>query len=144
VARLPTSPINFGIGFPLGITVKGSGHLAFDLEFVPFIQASPRKTTVTVHPGLLYGIGHGFTAGMRLAFDVDPSQFGFTPLPNKSWPIGKSNTGEKSNGGFFKSYFVEAVPAGSVQPADWRPQHESGYVWPAFWRGLLNLVETSA
>ena len=48
---------NFGIGFPVGITVKGSGHLAFDLEFVPFIQASPRKTTVTVHPGLLYGIG---------------------------------------------------------------------------------------
>ena len=48
---------NFGIGFPVGITVKGSGRLAFDLEFVPFIQDSPRKTTVTVHPGLLYGIG---------------------------------------------------------------------------------------
>src|SRR6516164_3645031 len=52
---------NFGIGFPVGITVKGSGRLAFDLKFVPFIQNSPRKTTVTVHPGLLYGIGHGFT-----------------------------------------------------------------------------------
>ena len=100
---------NFGIGFPVGITVKGSGRLAFDLEFVPFIQDSPRKTTLTVHPGLLYGIGHGFTVGMRLAFDVDSSQFGFTPLLNKSWPIGKSNPGEKGNGGFFKAYFVEAV-----------------------------------
>jgi hypothetical protein len=30
-------------------------------------------------------------------------------LLNKSWPIGKSKTGEKGNGGFFKTYFVEAV-----------------------------------
>jgi hypothetical protein len=91
---------NFGIGFPMGITVKGSGHLAFDLELVPFIQDSPRKTSLTVHPGLLYGVGHGFTVGMRLAFDVNSSQFGFTPLLNKSWPIEHS---------FFKAYFVEAV-----------------------------------
>ena len=91
---------NFGIGFPLGVTVKGSGHTAFDFEFVPFIQDSPRKVSLTVHPGLLYGLGHGFTAGVRLAFDVNSSQFGFTPLLNKSWPI---------EGSYFKAYFVEAV-----------------------------------
>ena len=47
------------------------------------------------------GQGHGFSAGLRSAFDVNSSQFGFTPLLNKSWPI----KGE----GFFKAYFVEAV-----------------------------------
>lgn len=91
---------NFGIGFPVGITVKSSGRTSFDFEFVPFIQDSPRKVSLTVHPGLLYGLGHGFTAGARLAFDVNSSQFGFTPLLNKSWPI---------EGSFFKAYFVEAV-----------------------------------
>lgn len=92
---------NFQIGFPVGITVKGSGRTAFDLELVPGIQDSPRKVSLTVHPGLLWSLGHGFTAGMRLAFDVNSSQFGFTPLLNKSWRI----KGE----GFFKAYFVEAV-----------------------------------
>jgi hypothetical protein len=57
---------NFGIGFPVGITVKSSGRTSFDFEFVPFIQDTPRKVSLTVHPGLLYGLGHGFTAGARL------------------------------------------------------------------------------
>jgi hypothetical protein len=91
---------NFSIGFPVGITVKGSGRMAFDLELVPDIQDSPRKVTLTVHPGLVWSLGHGFSAGARLAFDVDSSQFGFTPLVNKSWPI-------KDH--YFKAYFVEAV-----------------------------------
>ena len=90
---------NFSIGFPVGITVKGTGKTAFDLEFVPSIQDSPRQVTLTVHPGLLRSIGHGFTVGARLAFVVNSSEFGFTPLLNKSWPI---------EGGFFKAYFVEA------------------------------------
>ena len=91
---------NFAIGFPMGITVKGGGKTAFDLEFVPAIQDKPRQVNLTVHPGLLRDVGHGFTLGMRLAFDVNSSQFGFTPLINKSWPIEHS---------FFKAYFVEAV-----------------------------------
>ena len=91
---------NFSIGFPMGITVKGKGHLAFDLELVPGIQDSPRQVSLTVHPGLIYGIGHNFAVGGRLAFDINSSQFGFTPLVNKSWPIKDK---------FFKAYFVEAV-----------------------------------
>jgi hypothetical protein len=47
--------------FAVGITVTGSGRLAFDLEFVPQINTQkPRLTTLTVHPGLIYGLGHGF------------------------------------------------------------------------------------
>jgi hypothetical protein len=91
---------NFAIGFPMGITVKGQGRMAFDLELVPAIQDSPRNVTLTVHPGLVWKLGHNFGAGARLAFDINSSQFGFTPLVNKSWPIRDH---------YFKAYFVEAV-----------------------------------
>src|SRR5258708_34686624 len=43
------------VGFPVGITIKGSGRTAFDLEFVPQYNATgQRLTTLTVHPVLLY------------------------------------------------------------------------------------------
>lgn len=93
---------SFSIGFPMGITLKGRSKTAFDFEFVPSIQDSPRQVGLLVHPGILWGIGHGFTVGTRAAFDVNSAQFGFTPLVNKSWPI-------RSENGFFKAYFAEAV-----------------------------------
>ena len=92
----------FAVGFPVGITVKGSGRTAFDLEFVPQINTTgTRTTTLTVHPGLIYSLGHGWAAGGRLAFNVNDPSWGFTPLVNHSWPI-------KHNNGLFKAYFVEA------------------------------------
>lgn len=93
---------NFSIGFPMGVTIKGKGRMAFDMEFVPSIQDTPRQVGLLVHPGILYGVGHGFTVGTRAAFDVNSTQFGFTPLVNKSWPIRSENS-------FFKAYFAEAV-----------------------------------
>ena len=91
---------HFSIGFPIGVTFKGKGRMAFDLELVPGIQDSPRNTSLTVHPGLVWGLGHRWAAGLRAAFDVNTPSFGFTPLVNYSWPIKDS---------FFKAYFVEAV-----------------------------------
>ena len=92
----------FSIGFPVGVTVKGRGRAAFDFELDPFINtARPRQTTLTVAPGIVWSLGHGFGAGMRAAFDVNTSSWGFTPLVNHSWPI-------KNEGGLFKSYFIEA------------------------------------
>jgi hypothetical protein len=90
---------NFSIGFPMGITLRGTRRVAFDLELVPSIQDSPRQVTLTVHPGLLYALGHNWAVGTRLAFDVNSSQFGFTPLLHKSFPVENS---------FIKAYFVEA------------------------------------
>ena len=95
--------LNFTIGFPIGVTVKGAGRLAVDFEMVPTVQDSPRSVTLRVDPGVLVKLGHGFTYGTRVAFDINTSQFGFVPLLNKSWPI-KSENGS----GFFKAYFVEA------------------------------------
>ena len=91
---------NFSIGFPLGVTFKGKGRMAYDLELVPGVQDTPRQTSFTVHPGFVWSVGHDVGVGIRAAFDVNTPQWGFTPLVNHSWPI-------KDN--FFKAYFVEAV-----------------------------------
>ena len=90
------------VGFPVGITVKGSGPLAFDLEFVPqYNSTGTRQNTLTIHPGFIYGLGHGWAVGLRAAFVVDQPTVGFTPLVNHSWPIKRKNS-------LFKAYFVEA------------------------------------
>jgi hypothetical protein len=91
---------DFSIGFPVGITIKGRGRMAFDMELVSSIQNKPRAVSLTVHPGVVWGVGRGFGVGGRAAFDINSSQFGFTPLVSKSWPIRSENS-------FFKSYFVE-------------------------------------
>jgi len=100
---------SFSIGMPVGITIHGQGRMAFDMEFVPLVQNSPRQVNLTFHPGLIWSVGHRFSVGMRAAFDANSTQFGFTPLLNKSWPI---------EGGFFKAYFVEAdLPVRFNRPA---------------------------
>jgi hypothetical protein len=89
------------VGFPVGVTVKGGGRTAFDLEFIPqYNSTGPRLTTLTIHPGLIYGLGHGWAVGLRAAFVINQPTLGFTPLLNKSFPI--------KNHGLFKAYFVEA------------------------------------
>src|SRR5260370_15015269 len=100
------------VGFPVGITVKGGGRTAFDLEFVPQYNATgARLTSLTIHPGLIYGLGDNWAVGLRAAFVVDQATVGFTPLVNKSFPI-------KNKHGLFKAYFVEAdLPVRFSRPA---------------------------
>jgi hypothetical protein len=69
---------NFSMGFPVGITIKGRSRMVFDMELVSSVQNSPRAVTLTVHPGVIWGIRRGFGVGTRAAFDVNSSQFGFT------------------------------------------------------------------
>jgi len=92
---------NFNIGFPIGVTFKGSGHMNLDLEMIPSFSDSPREVTLTVDPGIVWSLSHGVGVGLRAAFDVNSSQVGFIPLINKSWKF-------KDQSGFFKAYFVEA------------------------------------
>jgi hypothetical protein len=91
----------FQIGFPIGVTFKGQGPLALDLEMVPSIASSPQTVSLTVDPGVVWGLSHGIGLGMRMAFDTNSSQFGFIPLVNKSWDF-------KEPKGIFKRFFVEA------------------------------------
>jgi hypothetical protein len=90
---------SFQMSLPVGITVRGSGRMFFDFEFVPHVVDKPREITLTVNPGILWKLGRGWSAGCRVGFDINSSQFGPTPLVIKSWPIEHS---------FFNSYFVEA------------------------------------
>jgi len=92
---------NFQLGFPLGVSFHGQGRMTLDLEMVPSVSDDPRAVTLTVDPGLVWSISHGWAAGGRVAFDVNSSQFGFIPLLNKSWKF-------KNDKGFFKAYFIEA------------------------------------
>lgn len=91
----------YNIGFPVGVTFKGQGHFAVDLEMVPFVSQKPHETTLLVDPGILYGLEHGVTVGLRAAFSVNSATVGFIPLINKSWKFKNQNS-------FFKAYFVEA------------------------------------
>jgi hypothetical protein len=95
----------FTIGFPIGVTFKGPSHLNVDLEMIPTIAKStsnlPQQVGLTIDPGVIYSADHGIALGLRAAFDVNSSQFGFIPLINKSWPI-------NNQGGLLKAYFIEA------------------------------------
>lgn len=88
---------DFVIGFPMGITVKTSDRVAFDLEFVPVIQDSPQDVSLTVHPGVLFSLKNSFTAGVRMAFDIEGDAWGFTPLVAKGFPLKNRNA----------AYFIE-------------------------------------
>jgi hypothetical protein len=78
---------DFKIGFPMGVTVKTSDKWAFDLELVPVIQNDPLNVSLTVHPGIIRGLSHGYAAGLRMAFDVNEASWGFTPLLNKGFAV---------------------------------------------------------
>lgn len=87
------------IGFPIGITVRKSEKFAFDAEFVPFIASAENGAgenvsavrELLVHPGLLWGIGNKLTFGNRLAFELGSGRYGFTPLLNRGFTLGKAN-----------------------------------------------------
>jgi hypothetical protein len=86
----------FKIGFPTGITVKTDTKWAFDLEFVPVVTRD-RFASLTLHPGIIRSLPNSFAGGIRMAFDVRESSWGFTPLLNRGFPMGRM------------TYFVEGV-----------------------------------
>lgn len=90
---------DFQMSLPIGLTVSGPGRMYFDLELVPLVVDQPRQVKLTINPGILWRLGHGFAAGSRVGLDVNSTQFGITPLVVKSWKIRHS---------FFTGYFVEA------------------------------------
>ena len=86
----------FKIGFPTGITIKTDSPWAFDLEFVPVVTRN-RFASLTLHPGVIRALPNSFAGGVRMAFDVRESSWGFTPLLNRGFPVGRM------------TYFVEGV-----------------------------------
>ncbi|HLJ30554.1 MAG TPA: hypothetical protein VKY85_27870 [Candidatus Angelobacter sp.] len=91
---------NYTFGFPIGVTFKGTEHMNIDLEMIPFISQKPKQVTLTVDPGIVWSVSHGVGVGIRTAFNVNSSSWGFIPLVNKTWKF-------KQPVGLFKAYFAE-------------------------------------
>ena len=77
---------DFVIGFPMGLNVKLSERVTFDLELVPVVQDSPQEINLVVHPGAIFSVG-SFAVGVRAAFETDSDAWGFTPLIARGWPV---------------------------------------------------------
>lgn len=72
-------------GLPTGINIWKSARLGFSMELVPFIRAAngtSKMNNFLFHPGLLLGLGHGWTFAGRAAFETG-GRYGFTPVLNK-------------------------------------------------------------
>lgn len=75
----------YQVGFPVGVNVWKTAKLGYSLEVVPFIRAEAgisRMNNVLFHPGLLLGLGKGYTLASRLAFET-AGRYGLTPVLNK-------------------------------------------------------------
>lgn len=99
------------VGMPTGINIWKSPKIGFSVEFVPLIRASAgasKMNNFLFHPGVLFGLGNGFTLATRAAFETS-GRYGVTPVLNKVVLKGRNC-----------SYFV-AVPLparfGNEQPA---------------------------
>lgn len=79
---------DFVVGFPTGITIRTGQRVSFDLELVPVIQNEPLHVDLTVHPGVIVSVAERLGAGVRMAFEVNRPSWGFTPLVNRSFPLG--------------------------------------------------------
>jgi hypothetical protein len=78
---------DFTFGVPMGLTLRKTDRVAFDLELVPSIQNEPLSVSLTVHPGVIFSAPRSFAAGIRMAFDVDAASWGFTPLLARSFAV---------------------------------------------------------
>lgn len=72
-------------GLPTGLNLWKNQHTGFSMEFVPTIRASggtSRMSNFLFHPGVLFGLGKGWTIAARAAFETS-GRYGFTPVLNK-------------------------------------------------------------
>lgn len=75
------------VGFPVGVNVWKTPKIGYSLEVVPFIRAEngvSRVSNVLFHPGVLLGLGKGYTLASRLAFETS-GRYGVTPVLNKTF-----------------------------------------------------------
>ena len=82
----------FSIGFPMGITLKKTEKVAFDLELMPMIHSDPQEVGLVVHPGVMWMLNHQTSAGIRMAFDLMDSAWGFTPMVARHFMMTEGTT----------------------------------------------------
>jgi len=76
---------HYVVGMPTGINLWKSNKIGFSMEFVPYIRneaGTSKMSNFLFHPGVLVGLGKGYTFAGRAAFETS-GRFGFTPVLNK-------------------------------------------------------------
>ncbi|AEI49175.1 hypothetical protein [Runella slithyformis] len=82
------------VGFPTGLNLRKSAKVGFSVEIVPTIRSEKgvaKMSNLLFHPGILLGLGKGFTFAGRAAFETG-GRFGVTPVLNKAFKRGHSGT----------------------------------------------------
>lgn len=72
-------------GLPTGINIWKSAKVGFSMEIVPTIRAEngvSKMNNLLFHPGILLGLGNGFTFAGMAAFET-AGRYGVTPVLNK-------------------------------------------------------------
>lgn len=72
-------------GLPTGINIWKSPKVGFSMEIVPSIRAEngvSKMNNLLFHPGILLGLGKGYTFVGRAAFET-AGRYGLTPVLNK-------------------------------------------------------------
>lgn len=75
------------IGFPTGLNLWKTPKIGFSVEIVPLIRVEKgvsKMSNILFHPGILLGLGKGFTFAGRAAFETS-GRYGFTPVLNKAF-----------------------------------------------------------
>lgn len=78
-------------GLPTGLNLWKSARVGFSLEVVPTVRVgggTSKMSNLLFHPGVLWGLGHGWTLAGRAAFETS-GRFGLTPVLNKIVVKGK-------------------------------------------------------
>ena len=76
---------HYVVGMPTGINLWKSNKIGFSMEFVPYVRVeagTSKMSSFHFHPGVLVGLGKGYTFAGRAAFETS-GRFGLTPLLNK-------------------------------------------------------------
>ena len=84
---------NYTVGIPTGINIWKTSKIGFSFEAVPFVRAEngvSKMNNFLFHPGILAGLGKGYTFVGRLAFETS-GRYGFTPLLSKVVKKGKNS-----------------------------------------------------
>jgi len=75
----------YTVGFPTGVNILKSDHIAFSFEITPFVKVennSSKMSNLLFHPGIVFRRRNGFAITERLAFESS-GRFGVTTVFTK-------------------------------------------------------------
>jgi hypothetical protein len=85
---------SYTVGFPVGINLLKSDHLAYSIEIIPFLKSANGITktyNLVIQPGLIFRYPNGFNFLTRMAFETG-GRYGGNIIFNKVFYKTKSNS----------------------------------------------------